>query len=224
MHVDHIVKKANPRLYALRQLKRCGVSTEDVVRVYCFPIRPILKYACPVFAALPQYIADVNPVFKKDDETEIGNYRPLSLLSVPSKILETIVADSIIHHAFIENKLITDKQWAYRRGYSTELLLVHMTEIWRSAIDSNKVVGIVLVDFQKAFDCVSHNVLLRKLENDFGINGVLLDWLRSYLDNRKQYTVLNGIASDLNTVKSGIPQGSVLGPTLFSLYTSDKFT
>ena len=65
------------------------------------------------------------------------------------------------------------------------------------------------------------NVLLRKLENDFGINGVLLDWLRSYLDNRKQYTVLNGIASDLNTVKSGIPQGSVLGPTLFSLYTSD---
>ena len=165
--------------------------------------------------------ARVNPVFKKDDETEIGNYRPLSLLSVPSKILETIVADSIIHHAFIENKLITDKQWAYRRGYSTELLLVHMTEIWRSAIDSNKVVGIVLVDFQKAFDCVSHNVLLRKLENYFGINGVLLDWLRSYLDNRKQYTVLNGIASDLNTVKSGIPQGSVLGPTLFSLYTSD---
>ena len=164
--------------------------------------------------------ARVNPVFKKDDETEIGNYRPISLLSVPSKILETIVADSIIHHAFIENKLIIDKQWAYRRGYSTELLLVHMTEIW-SAIDSNKVVGIVLVDFQKAFDCVSHNVLLRKLENDFGINGLLLDWLRSYLDNRKQYTVLNGIVSDLNTVKSGIPQGSVLGPTLFSLYTSD---
>ena len=159
--------------------------------------------------------------FKKDDETEIGNYRPISLLSVPSKILETIVADSIIHHAFIENRLITDKQWAYRRGYSTELLLVHITEIWRSAIDSNKVVGIVLVDFQKAFDCVSHNVLLCKLENDFGINEALIDWLRSYLDNRKQYTVLNGIASDLNTVKSGIPQGSVLGPTLFSLYTSD---
>ena len=103
--------------------------------------------------------ARVNPLFKKDDETEIGNYRPISLLSVPSKILGTIVADSIIHHAFIENRLITDKQWAYRRGYSTELLLVHMTEIWRSAIDSNKVVGIVLVDFEKAFDCVSHNVL-----------------------------------------------------------------
>ena len=101
------------------------------------------------------------------------------------------------------------------------MLLVQMTEIWRSAIDSNKVVGIVLVDFQKAFDCVSNNVLLRKLENDFGIDGVLLGWLRSYLDNRKQYTVLNGIASDLSTVKSGIPQGFVPGPTSFSLYTSD---
>ena len=154
--------------------------------------------------------ARVNPVLKKDDETEIGNYRPLSLLSVPSKILEPL----LLIRSFT-------KQWAYRRGYSTELLLVHMTEIWRSATDSIKVVGIVLVDFQKAFDCVAHNVLLHKLENDFGINGVLLDWLRSYLDNRKQYTVLNGIASDLNTVKSGIPQGSVLGPTLFSLYTSD---
>ena len=97
------------------------------------------------------------------------------------------------------------------RGYSAKLLLVHLTEIWRSAVDSNRFVGIVLVDL--ALDCVSHNVLLRKLENDFGINGVLLDWLRSYLDNRKQYAVLNGIASDLNTVKSGIPQGSVLGPT-----------
>ena len=77
-------------------------------------------------------------------------------------------------------------QWAYRRGYSTDLLLVHMIEIWRSAIDSNKVVGIVLVDFQKAFDSVSHNVLLRKLENDFRINGTLVDWLRSYLAKSKK--------------------------------------
>ena len=89
--------------------------------------------------------------FKKGDETDIGNYRPISLLSVSSKILESIVADSIFHHAFIENRLITDKQWAYRKGYSTELLLVHITEIWRSAIDSNKVVGIVLVDFRCNF-------------------------------------------------------------------------
>ena len=103
----------------------------------------------------------VNPVFKKGDEADIGNYRPISLLSVSRKILESIVADSIIHHESIENRFITDKEWVYRRGYSTELLLLRMTKIWRSAIDSNKVVGIVLVDFQKAFDCVSHNVLLR---------------------------------------------------------------
>ena len=92
---------------------------------------------------------------------------------------------------------------------------------WKSYWYEDGPIAIVLVDFQKAFDCVSHNVLLRKLESNFGINGVLLDWLRSYLDNRKQCTVLNGIASDLNTVKAGIPQGSVLGSTLFSFYTSD---
>ena len=166
-------------------------------------------------------IARVNPVFKKDDETEIGNYRPLSLLSVTSKILESTVADAIINHTITENNLITENQWAYKKGYSTELLLINMTEIWRKAIDANKVVGVVLVDFQKAFDCVSRDVLLFKLENNFGIRGVLLTWLSSYLNNRNQFTILNGKKSDLSLVKFGIPQGSVLGPTLFSLYTSD---
>ena len=163
----------------------------------------------------------VNPVFKKDDETEIGNYRPLSLLSVTSKILESTVADAIINHTITENNLITENQWAYKKGYSTELLLINMTEIWRKAIDANKVVGVVLVDFQKAFDCVSRDVLLFKLENNFAIRGVLLTWLSSYLNNRNQFTILNGKKSDLSLVKYGIPQGSVLGPTLFSLYTSD---
>ena len=99
------------------------------------------------------------PVYKKDDEAEINNYRPISLLSVPSKIMESCVSDTVVRHVF-QNNLVTDKQWAYREGYSTELLLVHLSEIWRTAIDANRVVAVAFVDFKKAFDCVSHAILL----------------------------------------------------------------
>ena len=138
-------------------------------------------------------IARLNPVFKKDDETEIGNYRPISLLNVPNKILESCVADALTKHVLLDNRLVTNNQWVYRKGYSTELLLAHLTETWRRAIDSKQVVGVVFIDFQKAFDSVSHTILIHKLKHYFRIDGYLLDWLKDYLSNRKQFTVMNGI-------------------------------
>lgn len=102
--------------------------------------------------------ARLTPIFKKDDETDSGNYRPVSLLSVPSKILEAEINDRLVNYVFEDNQLITDKQWAYRRGHSTELLLVHLTEIWRTALDSDSVVAAAFVDFRKAFDSVSHEI------------------------------------------------------------------
>ena len=124
-------------------------------------------------------VARLTPVFKKDDPTVMSNYRPLSLLSVPSKILESCVVDMIAKHVFSENEaLVTDNQWAYQKGRSTELLLIHLTETWRRAIDNKLVVGAVFIDFQKAFDCVSHSILLHKLEHNFGITGNILAWLR----------------------------------------------
>ena len=81
-------------------------------------------------------------------------------------------------HVFSENEaLVTDNQWAYRKGRSTELLLIHLTETWRRAIGNKSVVGAVFIDFQKAFDCVSHSILLHKLEHNFGMTGNLLAWL-----------------------------------------------
>ena len=109
----------------------------------------------------------------------------------------------------------------YRKGRSTELLLMHLAETWRRAIDKKLVVGAVFIDFQKAFDCVSHSILLHKLEHNFGITGNLLAWIRDYLPDREQYTVINGVPSENTKVAHGIPQGSVLGPILFALYTSD---
>ena len=107
-------------------------------------------------------IGKLTPIFKKDDATEIGNYRPISLLSIPSKILESEVNDTLAHHVFKEHRLAPDRQWAYRQGYSTELLLVHLTETWRKAVDSGLTVAVAFVDFRKAFDSVSHQVLLEK--------------------------------------------------------------
>ena len=165
--------------------------------------------------------ARLAPIYKKDDETDIGNYRPVSLLSVPSKILESEINSTLVQHIFKSNNLASDRQWAYRAGYSTELLLIHLTESWRRAVDSGMVVAAAFVDFKKAFDSVSHDILLKKLNCEFGVNGSLLDLIRNYLSGRQQFTVLNGVKSDLLPESMGIPQGSVLGPTLFVLFTND---
>ena len=124
-------------------------------------------------------------------------------------------------YVFTCNQLVTEYQWAYRKGHSTDLLLAHLTETWRRALDSNLVVGVILIDFQKAFDSISHKILTHKLEHNYGIKGNLLAWTKDYLSKRKQYTVVNRELSSQANVSTGVPQGSVLGPTLFALYTGD---
>ena len=101
------------------------------------------------------------------------------------------------------------------------MLLTQLTETWREAVDAGFGEAVAFVDFKKAFDSVSHAILETKLERDFGISGPLLNWLKSYLKERQQFTVVNGSTSEMLRVSFGIPQGSVLGPTLFTLFTKD---
>ena len=117
-------------------------------------------------------LARVSPIFKKDDSADPGNYRPVSILSVPSKLLESEINTAIVNHV-TNNNLITPNQWAYRKAHSTELLLIHLTEKWRRFVDDGLVVAVAFVDFRKAFDSVLHSRLLNKLHGQFGIDGEL---------------------------------------------------
>jgi hypothetical protein len=140
------------------------------------PLVSLFRYSMECKTVFPAWkTARVMPAFKKDDEADRGNYRPISVLCVPSKIMESEVNDALVQHVFKDNNLVSDRQWAYRAGYSTELLLVHLTEEWRKLFDSGKFVAVACIDFRKAFDSVSHEILEKKLKRDFGITGTLFD-------------------------------------------------
>ena len=140
-------------------------------------------------------------------------------MSIPSKVVEHLVCSQLNSHLQDQN-LQTEHQWGFRPRRSTEDILLYMTEKWRKSIDKNEVVAVLFIDFRKAFDSVSHPILLKKMCAS-GISGDFLTYLTSYLSNRKQCTSLNGVESTLENVEYGVPQGSLIGPPSFSLNVND---
>ena len=164
--------------------------------------------------------AKVIPLPKDKRATFAGpNSRPISLLPVLSKILEKIVYDQIQDY-LSNNKLITSCQHAYRPGHSTSTALAQMTDDWLKKMDEKRLVGTVLLDFSAAFDVIDKDLLLGKLEC-YGFDSVALSWMESYLSKRKQRVFFNGSFSDSKELQCGVPQGSSLGPLLFSIFTND---
>ena len=164
-------------------------------------------------------IANVIPLFKKGDKHERNNYRPVSLLSCVSKILERIVFKHLFNY-LREHGLLSKDQSGFQPGDSTVNQLSFLYHFLAEALDQKKDVHIVFCDIKKAFDRVWHKGLIYKLRK-IGISGTLLLWFMDYLNDRHQRVVVRGQQSEVGSIKAGVPQGSVLGPLLFLIYIDD---
>ena len=164
-------------------------------------------------------LAIIKPLIKKPqlDPRELVNYRPISNLTFLSKILEKAVSSQLC--SFLDrNSICEDFQSGFRPYHSTETALIRVTNDLLLSSDRGCISLLVLLDLSAAFDTIDHNILLNRLENYVGISGTALSWFKSYLSDRYQFVVVNEERSYRSQVQYGVPQGSVLGPLLFTLY------
>ena len=163
-------------------------------------------------------VTQITPIYKKGNKKTCSNYRTISLLSTFSKILEKCFYFRL---SFLsDHHLITDSQFGFRPGVSTSDAISDLHNEILSNLDQKNNVCCTFLDLAKGFHTVDHSVLLKKLPC-YGIRGIALQLIKSFLDNRKQYIVVKNVCSSSQNVTCGVPQGSTLGPLLFIIYINN---
>lgn len=197
-----------------------------VLKNICFYINPVLVNIfnkCIYYGIWPDALkkAEVIPIHKSGEASELNNYRPISMVSNLAKIFEKIIHKRI-YTFLIKHKRIHNNQFGFIKNKSSIHALDKVMDIIYNSLNDDMNVAATFIDLSKAFDTVDHNILYKKLYYN-GIRGLALDLIKSYLSNRTQKVKLQNILSDEKTIELGVPQGTVLGPLLFTIYINDIF-
>jgi hypothetical protein len=226
---DHIVFKCKDVKKLLQQLKPDKATGPDqiptrVLKECCSELASPLSrlytlcFSCGTFPNQWK-LASVVPVHKRDSKSDPTKYRPISLLSNISKIMEALVKNQLQGYLF-QNNLVSHRQYGFRPKHSTADLLATLSQKWSNALDRGEEVRLIALDIKGAFDKVWHNGLCAKLKSK-GVTGKLLTWIQSYLSNRSMKVVISGQSSSSALINASVPQGSILGPLLFSVFIDD---